>query len=210
MVKRWYRTAGWATGWMVAMLGATSAVLPGPLMSWADESAGGRVAESSPEGGAAVDAGREPSPRIPLAVARERAKLLHGVYAATLDVMHERYFHANRAVLPARALEDVFEEIEHQSQIETKWLAVSLKAMNTNNTAKSDFEKRAVKAIKQGESVWEEVGEGYYRRVGAIPLGNGCVSCHAGFGREPPSTPQFAGLVISLPIAEPPAAEPIR
>ena len=46
--------------------------------------------------------------RVPVAVARDRAKLMHEIYSATLEVMHDRYFHADRAVVPARAMEDVF------------------------------------------------------------------------------------------------------
>ena len=41
---------------------------------------------------------------VSLEVARDRAKLLHRVYAATLDAMHHHYFQANRSVLPARAM----------------------------------------------------------------------------------------------------------
>ena len=33
---------------------------------------------------------------VPVATARDRAKLMHDIYAATLDTMHERYFHRMR------------------------------------------------------------------------------------------------------------------
>lgn len=54
---------------------------------------------------------------VSLEAARDRAKLLHRVYAATLDAMHHHYFQANRSVLPARAMEDIFAELSDQSQI---------------------------------------------------------------------------------------------
>src|SRR6185503_16718795 len=57
--------------------------------------------------------------RVSVATARDRAALIHKLYAATLDSMHEHYFHANRSVLPARALEDVFAEMAEQENIET-------------------------------------------------------------------------------------------
>ena len=38
-----------------------------------------------------------------LEAARERARLLHDVYATTLEVMHRYYFQKEKAVLPARA-----------------------------------------------------------------------------------------------------------
>ena len=54
-------------------------------------------------------------PRVSVAVARDRAQLMHGIYLATLHAMHDRYFHADRAIVPARAMEDVFSEMERQT-----------------------------------------------------------------------------------------------
>lgn len=193
--------AAMVLGVLLVLAGATMGVAPVAHADEADAAAAAEVA-TLPEAG-----GEEVSGRVPLAIAHDRAKLMHELYAATLEVMHQRYFHANRAVLPARALEDVFADIRRQSQVEAKWLAASLKAMNINNEPKSDFEKRAAQEIAAGRSVWEEVAGGYYRRVGSIPLGNSCVSCHAGFGREHTQTPKFAGLMISVPILDSPVTE---
>jgi hypothetical protein len=46
--------------------------------------------------------------------AREQAKLLQEVFATTLDVIHERYFHGDRAAVPARAMEDVFHQLQRR------------------------------------------------------------------------------------------------
>lgn len=53
--------------------------------------------------------------RVTLSVARDRAVLMHQIYTTTLDVMHDRYFHADRSVVPARAMEDVFENLERET-----------------------------------------------------------------------------------------------
>lgn len=139
--------------------------------------------------------------QVPVALARDRARLMHDVYAATLHVMHERYFHGERAMVPARALEDVFTEIKRQSRTDARWIAVNLKAMSINHEPKSDFEKSAAKAIAEGKSELEVVEDGYYRRAGAIPLADGCISCHAGLFKEASKTPKFAALVISVPLS---------
>lgn len=137
---------------------------------------------------------------VSVATARQNAKVMHNIYAATLETMHHHYFRVNRAILPARALEEVFEEIESQSKVKTKWIAVNTKAMSINHEAKSAFEKKAAAAIAAGKGEFELVEDGYYRRAAAIPLGAGCVRCHTGhFGGEPKS-PRFAALVISVPI----------
>src|SRR5690606_3937881 len=85
------------------------------------------VARAEPE---SADKSADGEQHVPLAVARDRADLLQRVYAATLDVMHERYFHGERAIVPARALEDVFDEIARESKINARWIAVNTKAMS--------------------------------------------------------------------------------
>jgi cytochrome c5 len=137
-----------------------------------------------------------------VAAARENAKLMHSIYASTLDVMHHHYFRINRAVLPARALEEVFTEIESQSKVKAKWIAVNTKAMSITHEPKGDFEKRAAAAIAAGKGELEAVEDGYYRRAAAIPLGAGCVSCHTGFFSGAPKAQPFVGLVISVPVAK--------
>lgn len=138
--------------------------------------------------------------RVPLAAARERAELMHRIYEATLHVMHERYFHDVRAMVPARALEDVFSELARQSRVEAKWISVNTRAMSLNHEPQTEFEKAAAKEIAAGNDEFERVENGYYRRAGAIPLASGCVNCHTGFFNAPPKTPRFAGLVISVPV----------
>lgn len=138
--------------------------------------------------------------RLTVAEARERAKLIHNIYAATLDSMHHHFFRRERSVLPARALEDVFAEIDRQSNIKAGWISVNTKAMSVHHEPKNEFEKNAAKAIAAGKGDFEVVEDGYYRRAGAIPLGSGCVNCHTGFFSKTPQTQRFAGLIISVPI----------
>lgn len=146
----------------------------------------------------------EDSKRVPLEVARDRAKVMHDIYEVTLDVMHHRYFHRDTAVVPARALEDVFSEIKRQSHVEARWISVNLKAMSIDHEPISDFEKKAAKEISDGKLELDVVEDGYYRRAGAIPLSAGCVSCHAGLFREATRTPKYAALIISVPVLSEP------
>lgn len=144
--------------------------------------------------------------RVPVAVARERAELMHRIYAATLEVLHHRYFHDSRATVPARAMEDIFAEMARQSQVEANWIAVNTRAMSLSHEPKTEFEKTAAKEIAGGKEDYELVDDGYYRRAGAIPLSSGCVNCHAGFFKAPPKSPRFAALVISVPVKQEPNA----
>lgn len=143
-----------------------------------------------------------PGEKASLAAAREKAQTMHSLYAATLDVMHDRYFHGERAVVPARALEDVFAEIARQSKVEARWISVNTKPMSINHEPKSPFEKQAAKELAAGKDAFELVEEGYYQRAGAIPLHGGCISCHSGFFSQGKTSPRFAGLIIRVPLAK--------
>lgn len=137
---------------------------------------------------------------VSLSVARERAVLMHKIYTTTLDVMHDRYFHADRSVVPARAMEDVFENVERETGSKANWISVNLKAMSINHDPTTEFEKQAARELGLGKPEYESVDNGIYRRATPIPLHGGCVSCHAGFNPKPSRTPKLAGLVISMPV----------
>lgn len=154
---------------------------------------------TSGPGGAAE--GGTPADEMAVTRARTEAKLLHAVYASTLDSMHHHYFRTERAIVPARALEDVFADMTRQMRIRAKWIAVNTAAMSIDHEPRSDFEKQAARALAAGRAEFERIDDGYYHRAGAIPLTSGCVSCHVGFLSRASSAPRFAGLVISVPLA---------
>jgi cytochrome c553 len=111
-------------------------------------------------------------------------------------------FRHDRAVLPARAMEDVFAAIDRESKIKTRWIAVNTPAMSINHEAETAFEKKAAAEIAAGKKEFEGVEKGYYLRATAIPLGAGCVGCHTKFSATTDKTPRFAGLVISIPVKD--------
>ncbi len=165
-----------------------------------DEPTVGKRSDSNDNSPSATELAVDDADRVEVAVARDRAKLMHEVYTATLDVIHERYFHGERAIIPARAMEDVFAEMNRRSKAEARWISVNVRAMSIHHEPKTAFEKRAAEVIADGQAEFELVENGYYRRAGAIPLADSCVSCHAGFFRENSKRPKFAGLVISVPV----------
>jgi hypothetical protein len=146
------------------------------------------------------DSNVEEKDRVSVVVARDRAKTMQSLYSATLEMLHHRYFRSDKAVLPARAMEDIFSEIKSQSKVEAQWISVNMKAMSVDHEPKTDFQKRAAREIAAGKPDYEVVEDGYYRRAIAIPLTSGCISCHGGMFKELSKTPKFAGLVISVPV----------
>jgi hypothetical protein len=146
----------------------------------------------------------KPDDDRPLSVdeARARAKLLHNVYSSTLDVMHHRYFRSDHAVLPARAMEDVFSDMEKQSNIQARWISVNTTAMSIQHEPANAFEKKAASVLASGKSECEQVEGGFLIRATPIPLKGGCVGCHMKPSPTPDKTPRFAGLVIRIPVKE--------
>ena len=148
--------------------------------------------------------GSKEKPRPPavftVTQARERAEVMHDVFESTLHAMHRHYFRNERSTVPARALEDVFDDLEDRFQVSARWIAVNTTAMSIDHEPETEFEKLAAKEISNGKEHVELVEPGYYRRATSIPLGFGCVSRHMGRLAPPPKSPRFAGLVINIPI----------
>ena len=140
------------------------------------------------------------TPRVSLEVAREKAALLHKVYASTLDIVHRHFFRNDRAILPARAVEDIFEDVERETKIKSRWIAVNTKAMSVNHEPESEFEDFVAKELSNGKELVEKVEDGYFRSAMPVPLGAKCVGCHTGVFSAPPKSARMAGLIISIPI----------
>ena len=154
-----------------------------------------------PKASPAPAAKPHPPSEAAVAAAREQAKLLQEVYTTTLEVMHQHYFRRDGSVLPARALEDVFAGMAKLSGSNANWIAVNTKAMNIDHEPTTSFEKKAAAELGAGKEVYEVVTERMYRRATAIPLHANCVGCHTKMFSDPPKTPRFAGLVISISLA---------
>lgn len=139
-------------------------------------------------------------PRVSLETARDRAIVMQDVYAASLTAIHHRYFHGDRATVPAKAMEDVFMAMERKTRTQARWISASLSPMSINHEPKTTFEKHAAQKLAAGEDGIEVIEDGYYRRAGSIPMTGGCVSCHAGLFASTSSGAKFSGLIISIPV----------
>ncbi len=148
----------------------------------------------------AADSDSAPSPAVE--AAREKAKLLHHIYVATLDTMHHYYFHVNKAVIPARAMEDIFADVSKETQSSARWISVNTKAMSVDHEPTTPFEKQAAVELAKGQADFELVDDKYYRRASIIPLTNGCIGCHVGHFAKPTDKEHYAGLVISIRLAK--------
>ena len=188
------------SGAVIGVTGVLGATLAWATLAWcAEPPAGAAPATAAPAVTATPEVTRDEN-RLTVAAARDHARMMHNIYAATLDVMHQHYFHKNRTMVPARAMEDVFEEMDVHSRIKARWISVNTRAMGVDHEPRSDFDRKAAAEIATGKAEYEVIEDNTYHRAGVIHLGSGCVSCHTGFFSEQAKTPRYAGLIISIPI----------
>ena len=188
--------------WTLSCLLLTlAAVLYGAVALFA-QPPGDAQAEVATDEKADADQGPDDVKRVTVEAARERAKLAHSIYSATLDVVHREYFHGERETVPARAMEDVFARIGWKENLKARWFSVNAPPMSIDHKPKDDFEKQAAKAIAAGKSEYEAIDDGVYRRAEGISLmGKGCLRCHLQLNTSG-RIHRFAGLAISIPVIE--------
>ncbi len=134
--------------------------------------------------------------------ARRQASLLNTTYQATLHVIHQQYFDTNlRDILPPRAMEDVFKEVDERTKGQTRWISVNTPAMNIDHEPKPGFEEDAAKALNGGSKEFERVENGLYHRAAAVQLFASCNRCHLS-SLSSRRTGRVAALVITLPVRE--------
>lgn len=162
----------------------------------------GEAQDSAPVTQAADnDADKPEIERLTVAEARRQAKLLHEVYVRTLHTVHRTYFDEDsRDTIPARAMENVFRDVDRETGGQTRWIAVNTPAMNIDHKAKPGFEKDAVRQLAKGEREFERIKDGVYQRAGAVSLFAGCTKCHLSGIRPQQNVRSVAGLVISIPV----------
>ena len=158
--------------------------------------------KSAGKGKSKAQAPVEAKYRVSTVTARERATVMHDICESTLHAMHRHYFRRERATLPARAMEDVFDDMANQSKVDVRWISVNTRAMSIDHEPETNFEKDAAAAIAAGKDHFELIENGYYQRATPIALGSGCVSCHSSGMAPNPKIPRFAGLVIRIPITD--------
>jgi len=133
--------------------------------------------------------------------AREQARLLHGTYNAALRTIHRRYFDAEeKEAIPAKALEDMFSEVDEGTGRTTRWISVNTPAMNVDHEPRDGFEKQAAEALAEGKKEFESIEAGEYHRAGEVRLVASCLKCHLSSLTRQVQKDRVAALVISMPV----------
>ena len=130
------------------------------------------------------DAARQKDPD-PAAVERTRAtvKLLDDVHKGYVITITDTYVKAQEKTPAAAVVKKVFSHLEKAGHGTGRLIDATGSPLREGNVAKTDFEKRAVAAIKGGKPYVDEVatkdGKPVLRAATVVPaVMPACVSCH--------------------------------
>ena len=133
---------------------------------------------------------------------RETVRLLDDLNKNYVVDITDTYVKAQKSAPAARVAKKVFRQMGERSWGTGRLIDATGTPFNDDNVAKSDFEKRAVQAIKGGKPYVDEVGEDkdgkpVLRAATVVPVVmEQCSACHAGYKKGD----VLGALVYELPI----------
>jgi hypothetical protein len=115
--------------------------------------------------------------------AREQVKMLDDLYKTAVVKITEVYVGQQGEVPAATAAKEIFAVMKKNGWHEARLVDATGKPKKKENVAKTDFEKKAVAAMKDGKTYIEEVGEKdgkpVFRAATVVPaVMNECAACH--------------------------------
>lgn len=115
--------------------------------------------------------------------ARESVKMLDDLYKTAVVSITNSYVEGQSSVPAAMVAKDVFEAMHKKGYHSARLIDATGKPKNKKNIAKTDFEKKAVEAMKGGKSYIEEIGQtdgkDVFRAATIVPVVlQQCAVCH--------------------------------
>src|SRR5687767_4110606 len=127
------------------------------------------------------------------AEARLAVSMLADFYRENLLETHVTYVTDGKPPA-ATMIRQLFARMTAQGWPAARWLSVNGKPLNPDNVPRDAFETTAARAVRRGETLIEQVGQGRYRAVAAVPFNGACLKCHWG---EKPSD-YFGAISFSV------------
>jgi hypothetical protein len=152
----------------------------------------GRTADTLPGNGA---------DRAAVERARETVRLMDDLNKNYVVTITDMYVKAQKTAPAARVAKKVFRAMTDKGWGTGRLVDATGAPFNEDNAARTDFEKRAVKVIKEGKPYYDEVGtekgKPVLRAATVVPVVNRqCIACHAGYKEGD----VLGALVYELPI----------
>lgn len=140
----------------------------------------------------------------PVEQARGTVKLLDNVYKQTIVLITEKYVHDDDDFPAGSAAVELFRRIAEGGSHHVRLIDVTGDPYEPENVAQSDFEKEAVKKIKEGAEFYERVHEKDGKRVlqamTPVPVVlQKCVMCHSHYADAKPGE-AIGALSYEIPL----------
>ncbi len=118
--------------------------------------------------------------------ARETVRMLDDIYKTAVVLITDVYVEDEDSFPAGKAAKALFRAVEKKGWPKSRLIDVSGEPYNDNNIAKDDFEKQAIKKLKQGKASFDKVektDEGRVLRAAtAVPIvSKKCILCHENY-----------------------------
>ena len=135
---------------------------------------------------------------------RKQVRMLDDLYKTAIVIITENYVSEDADLAAGDAFQALFKVMKDKGYHEVRLLDATGQPYDDDNAPKDDFERTAVKKLKQGEAWYEEIveqdGRRYLRAATPIPVVmKKCAMCHDHYAQVPEG--QAIGAVgYKLPI----------
>ena len=115
---------------------------------------------------------------------RKQAKMLDTLYKTAIVLITENYVDGKESLAAGDAFQALFKAMKDNGFHEVRLLDATGDAYDPDNEPKNEYEKKAIKAMLDGASIYEEVvqqdGKTYLLSTTPIPVVmDKCVLCHS-------------------------------
>ena len=135
---------------------------------------------------------------------RKQVRMLDDVYKSAVVLITTHYVNDEDDLPAGSAAIALFEAVKKKGWHEVRLLDASGEPIEEKNTAKDEFEKKAIAKLKAGESYYDEVvrkdGKRYLRAATPIPVVlEKCTMCHENYKKAKKGEP-IGSLAYTIPI----------
>jgi hypothetical protein len=152
--------------------------------------------------GAGKDDGKPNDPGV--ARARKTVQMLDNIYKQTIVLITDKYVNKEDDFPAGSAAVILFEKISKSGSHSVRLIDATGEPYNSDNVAKDDFEKEAVKRLKAGAATYEQVvseeGKSQLRMATPVPVVmKKCVMCHPHYADVKEGAP-IGAITYVMPI----------
>lgn len=118
--------------------------------------------------------------------AKKQAKMLDTLYKTAIVLITENYVTGKESLAAGDAFQALFKSMKDNGFHEVRLLDATGNAYDSDNDPKSEFEKKAVKALLAGKTIYEEIvtekNQRYLLSATPIPVVmQKCTLCHSNY-----------------------------